>query len=291
MCHTMKRVIPLLPFIWACLASCVRTDVPAQCPDATSLTLFVQDKNYAGAAALRDENLSFASYISGVYYVLHNLQTGEEIASGGYLSVTGTAAEYPISLDGLPAGQYLLTAWGNLPGITTISATGAELHAAGGESTDIYRGSQVVDLRPGHEQAYRVGMQRTKGLLEIECVDFPSSISHIEVSFGTVYARDAADGSYAGSATVAKSFPFGNGNPTLLAMRLAPTPGSSPSNFTVSLYETNNPSPFFVFPTNGLTIARNTVTRVRLNYNLPGVNLELWVMIDGEWVRVNYMNL
>lgn len=285
----MKNFTALILLFPAFLVGCVRSNVPAQCPEDFSVSLFVQDKNYTADATPVDENLLFADYISGVYYVMHNTETGEDISSGGYIPVTGSQQQYPISLSNVPAGQYLLTAWGNLSGMGAIVNGSASLHPSGEESTDIYLGYKLLDLRPGHEQAYTVGMQRTKGLLEIECVDFPASISRVDVSFEPVYATALNSGSYSGSVISGKSFLFGGSNPSLLKILLAPTLTGTTSNLTVSLYETGNSSPIFIFPTNGLTIVRNEITMVRLNYNVPDGSLELWVMIDGQWVKINYM--
>ncbi len=310
----MKRCIVILfalsPF---CLVSCVKTDVPAECPgDFTAYHMFmcVKHRSYHNDLTDSDQFLPYADYITNHFHVWQDVETGEETKGEDVQETTTNSKRYPVILDGIAQVTHQFTSWGNLSGIDAITtngiftradgvdvpASGVYLHPGGTESTDIYRASQLIDLTPGNEQPYMVPMTRTKGLLSVEYPSLPPEITRVDISFGPVYSHIAGDGTYSGSITVAKSFPVNQPvaaakpaaeeTPAILNTFMAPTIEGAPASLDMSLYSDGATEPDMVFPASGIAIEPNVITPLRLTNPQEG-KWELWITVDGAWEMVS----
>lgn len=314
-----KRVFILFSLLPIWLFSCVKTEVP-DCPDggvtSNYLFLVVGDRSYENDNTDSDQFMPYSDYIANHFHVWHNLNTGEEIKGEDYEETNGSSKRYPVSLDGMAATKYRFTSWGNLSGIDAITSgtytradgevvplTGVDLHPDGMESTDIYRTSQDIDLTPGNEQANMLPMDRAKGLLSVEYVNFPADVTRVDVNFGPVSAHIDNEGNYTGSVTVTKSFTFNTppaetnsgiepfaDEPTTLDTFMAPTKveGAEPK-LNVSLYREGDSEPFAVLPGTDpqLRVTENEITTARVAYDTESGQWQLLIQVDGAW-RVIY---
>ncbi len=311
-----RRIVILFSLLACCLFSCVKTEVPACPEDYTGdhvVFLIVDDRSYENDNQDSDQFMPYADYISNHFHVWTNLETGEEHKSEDNEGVSGQSKRFPVSLDGIAEGPHIFTSWGNLSGLDAIVSAGAmtradgtevplsgvELHPNGEESTDVYMASQSIDLTPGTEQPYMVPMERQKGLLSVEYMDFPPEITRVDVTFGPVYSHVQSDGTFTGSTSVTKSFPVTQSPPpasgstradeaisTLINTYVAPTIPGTQADLAVSLYRDGDTSPHIVLPAANLNVTSNVITPARVNYNVESGQWQLWVQVDGAWAMI-----
>ncbi len=270
-----------------CFCSCIKEDVPP-CPDQYKVQLFVKDKNYGNQQTI-DENLPFRQYAGTIYYVLHNIETGNDIYSP-FITVTGDEKEYPVQFSNIPNGRYLLSVWGNLPNTGVVDGTKINLHPEQQESTDMYLASDTLVFTSDRQSA-SLGLERAKGKLQIVCKNFPDTINKVDIQVTNVYQNLASNYTYSGTTTVQKHFSLTGVSDPVLEAVLAPTISESTSKLTLSIFSNQGNSPIFTPATFDLIIKRNEVTSVEINYNDLSNQWEIWVQIDSQWTMIYQLDI
>lgn len=227
---------------------------------------------------VKDRNMPFRSFVGTVYYVLSDV-SGKHVKESSVLPVGGDGRTYTIPFGDITEGEYVLTVWGNLTGEFSAGA----LHPDGQEYTDVYAGSCTVCLDDAHRTA-ELGLERTKGLLLLSCSGFPDDVSWIKMSVSGVCRSVDADFNYAGSVNVEKVMPFQPFTTTLLSPSV-----SGPTVLRLS-FHTDNPAasdPFLILPDIDLSVCRNEISSVAIDYHDEAGMYEVRMFINGHWVTIH----
>ena len=276
------------------LVSCVMTDELSDCPVVAA----VRDKNYDNAVEagtpLLDENLPMLSYISINSMVLRN-QAGssgnytvyEEIVSPGELV-------HPVARERFSQGINSVTlTGGHSAGARQYAAgqTAVTLHPDGVEGEDIYIGHDEITYPPAAE--HTIWLYRTKGMLIINPANMPSDTRSLGISISGLYAAaDSGTGNlpiYSGTVSVSKSFDVTvAGSSGRFPIILAPSAEGSLSPLTITFALADGTTETV---TTGVTIIRNHITLIRPEYNVITKTWTIEVMINGNWVRIENLNI
>lgn len=277
----------LIAFILTQMSSCIVDS--EECPTGYTVLVSIKDQNYVNGSAVvplnqTTESPSFDSLVGTIYYVLHNKETGALVMESPVISTRGTTSSYTITFSDIPTGEYELTVWGNR---TSDVPTGV-LHVNGKEHTDIYLGTQNLTFSAGSKTT-EVFLERTKGKLVVTCKNFPSTIMSAEATIGAVYETVTHHFEYGGNVEVVKTAPL---QPTFEVL-LAPSIKGENSKLSLRFFsETEiNGSKVVVFPKIPLTLTRNEITPVTIDYNTMSKAWEIWTYIDGRWTLVHSLDI
>ncbi len=283
----MKNGLFLL-VLTICFCSCIKEDVPP-CPDQYRVQVYVKDKNYVNQQAV-DNNSPFRQYVNTIYYILHNLETGTTTYSS-LIHVTGNEKEYTIQFPNISSGRYILAILGNLPNSSAIVNDEINLNSPSTEASfDLYLVSDTISFT-SEKQSNSVGLERTKGKLQITCKNFPDSISNVDIKVTNLYQYLRSDYTYSRTTDVMKSFPLTGAEDLVLETILAPTVAGSTSELTLSIFANNNNLPLFTPATINMNIKRNEVINIEINYNNLSMMWEIWIQINSQWERVYQMDI
>lgn len=267
--------------------SCVFDDNP-DCPVLEyAAEISVKDINYDNIkkfshVEVKNKDMPFHSFARTIYYVLSDM-SGTHVRESAIQSVSGESRTYHISFGDIPEGEYILTVWGNL----TEEYPSGTLHPAGKEYTDIYTGSRRVCFDAKHRMT-ELELERTKGLLLLSCSGFPDDVSWIKMSVSGAYGLVDADFNYTGSVDVEKTMPYRPITTTLLAPS-----AKGPSVLRLS-FHTDNPStsePFLKLPDINLSVNRNKISSVAIDYCEEVGMYEIRMFINDQWVIIHRLHI
>lgn len=266
--------------------SCIKDDL-----EDCSLIIVVQDKNYNNIAEIDGlsplaENLAMHNYVSTLSAWW--LKMGANVNETRELNMSSDEKEYTVpsgffadgSYDFVVSGNYLFT-----PQNAGNDFKYIDLHPQGQEGDDIYIGRDHFGI-PLHKEE-TVVLNRTKGKLLLQFVDFPVSIASVRARVSGVYSNVDKDLNYIGSTTVTKSFiPTQPDTGDYFGMLLAPTNASGKTFLSLSLLGANG-NTIYAINDIPIVISRNHLTLVRQRY-LPGTNeWEISLFVDGEWEAIH----
>lgn len=273
----------LLPF-----NSCIKEDLE-ECPVQFTVKVFVEDKQYINIEEVpqlgrKDETQPFRYFVGTLYYTLKNRATGVTTLASSYTPVMDNASSYTIVLNDIPEGAYELTVWGNV----TQEALSGTLHRNNAELTDLYLGSLSVQLSASVQNADLM-LKRAKGNLVLLCNNFPSNITQLEENISSVYQSVDPEFVYSGEDGITKSVSIQPVNQFFLA----PTVSGKLSKVNLHFYDPNGTtkSGDLQLPEFNVTIARNKITLISVDYKEESQSWEIWTFIDGEWTLIHKLGI
>lgn len=272
----------------ALVSSCIR-ESSSECFSQYTVRVFVKDKNYTNVDAVSpqdrvDESLPFREFVGTVYYTLSHASTGSLVQESSVTTVVDNGEYFTITLNEVPYGDYKLTVWGN----NTTDILAGSLHQDNKEQTDVYLASSELKVDRA-SQTSDLTLQRTKGLLLVQFANLPTYIKGVSANVIGVYASVTPEFAYTGNASVTKDSPF----QPKIRIFLAPSVSEGNSKLHIKLYTTDQVSgsePAVTLPDIFLTVRRNEMGLVTVNYNAPSGTFEIWTYINGEWTMIHSLD-
>lgn len=267
--------------------SCIKED-PSDCPSQVLVKLTVKDTNYFNIALFpaltpEDETQPFSHFIGSLYYILTETTAGQPVKESGVWPMQGTGPVEFIAFDGLPAGKYDLSVWGNL----TSAVPAGTLHPERQEYTDLYMGHITFETTSG-TLVPTVELERTKSKLVIFCLNFPDRVAQIEQKIGPVYQSVDTGFTYSGITSVQKKSVFKEINETFIA----PTPVGGTTKLNLNFYAApGDTDAFLTVPEMNVVIRRNELSVMAVNYNSAEGKWEVWTYLQGEWNMFHRMDI
>lgn len=269
------------------VSSCIHKDF-SDCPaDKYMVKVSVKDKNYANInsfpqLAAMAEDSPFRVFAVTIYYTLSDAATGNLVKESAVESVSGNDTAYFITFEDIPEGEYTLTVWSN---VTTDYPAGI-LHQEGKEHTDIYMATRMLKFDYSYQTA-EVALERTKGELLLLCKNFPPVVTGIGQSITNVYQKVDANFNYSGSTRVDKKGEF---QPALTTL-LAPS-AEGRSKLKLSFYTDDaQKSLFLELPEMDLTVKRNEISAIAVDFKEPDGIYEVWTFINGQWTMTHRLDI
>ena len=285
MCFIRYMCMAVLPIL---AGSCIFDDFP-DCPASQYVVqISVKDVNYENAKSFpqiepKDGNMPFYHFVGTIYYVLSDLTTGARIRESAVMAVNGKERTYPIIFNDIPEGEYVLTVWGN---VTQEYPAGA-LHPDNKEHTDVYMASRTLKFDSSYQMT-ELPLERTKGLLLLFCSTFPTGVTSIKQNVTYLYHSVNEDFHYADSEDVEKHVPF----QPLMTTFLAPT-SERISGLKLSFYtgDARTEKLFLELPDMEITIKRNEISSVAIDYKETEGVYEIWVFVQEQWTMVHRLDI
>ena len=281
--HSFCMVV-LLVFI---ASSCIKDTLP-ECPPQLVVKLVIKDTNYFNIAQFSELSPEDASqpfiHVSGtICYILTDLTTGQVVRQSDIIAPMDNTPDFSISFNDLPEGKYELLVWGN---ITKDIPLGI-LHQNGLEHTDIYTGhTRLTVMSQNQEQTLE--LERAKGKLVIFCRNFPTEVTQMSLTLAPVYQAADAFLNYQGSTNIRKT----TGIQTINGTFAAPTPQGGSTKLDLSFFtNTRAMAPVLTVPQMDITMRRNEISAVAVDYDAPGNALEIWTFINGEWSMLHHLDI
>ena len=265
--------------------SCIK-DSLSDCPVQYAVEVSIQDKNYSNVNQFldlipEDESLPFSHFAGTVYYTLSNPLTGEIVRQSAVLPSNNTGANYTIAFNDVPAGEYELLVWGNL----TNNVSAGILHPDNKEHTDIYAAGTKINITTGNHTS-KLALARAKGKLVIFYKNFPSDIARIHQTISPVFQSTDAYLNYSGSTSVEKEMDLAAST----EMLVAPSLPDGKAKLTLNFYNTSG-EPVLVSPETDITLQRNQISALTVDFNDIDNTLEIWMFIDGAWKIVHQLDV
>lgn len=281
------------------LSSCIRDRIEP-CPPL-QVKIAVRDKNYAnidmveqktGLDSRVDENRSFRNYVKKLFYVLYNLETEEVVSVRHLHDVTGEAEMATAYLpEDLPFGKYGLVVWGNIlsdEGILADENFGVyDLHRDHVEGYDVYMATGELLYDEWHYE-YVVEMERLKGKLLIQALNFPGEIGWSKKIVGDVMGNVDYGWHYSEKETVVTYTEWGmHGDSFVSSTCLAPSVTASGSTIDAALYDQPEmEEPVMQLMTVRAVISRNEITVLRYVYDEYTGNVNIYILMDDGWDEI-----
>ncbi len=288
----MKNIYTILLPLLILAASCVKETVP-ECPPQYTISLFVKDKNYfnvstSPGAQPVDENLAFRQYVSNLYYTLYNVTTNT-LYQTQKITITNDDKEQLLLLDDVPSGEYMLTVWGNIDDSGIVNDSLFALHPLHQESTDLYVVSKLLTFNTTW-QATSLGMERTKGKLQVICNNLPDSITNVSFDIASLFAEVSVLLNYTGQINMEAGSTLPQLPANVVEVLLAPTVYGTNSALNATLFVKGN-QPLFTSTDIAINIKRNEIYTLSIDFNAIEHAWEIWLFIDAKWTRVYYLSL
>lgn len=284
-----KMILYILTIVFLMpLGSCIKEEMEA-CPVQFTVKVFIEDKQYINISEVpqlskKDENLPFRDFVGTIYYSLRERSTGITKIVSSFTPVMEDAKFYTIVLNDIPEGQYELTVWGNV----TEDVLSGMLHRGGMEQTDLYMANASLTFSSTSQSADLM-MKRAKGNLLLICNDFPATITQMEEKVSSVYQSLDPQFVYSGSTDVIKTAQIQQLN----QLFLAPTVAGTNSKINLRFFNPNDPSDVnsLKLPEFDVTMSRNKISVISVDYRDENKSWEIWTYIDGEWTLIHRLNI
>lgn len=283
-----KKIVHIayLSILLALPSSCIKDE---DCPVSHTVNLVIKDKNYFNVSSFpevkpADEQLPFRRFSGNIYYLLINTDTGKITREAALTDVTDNSSSYSINLDDIPEGNYELAVWGNL---TTDTPAGI-LHPNGAEHTDIYVADALLKMDPTQDSD-TLYMERTKGKLLVLCANFPKGYTRLQTNVKHVSRTSDAHLVYGGDTEVNKDQPLGSVN----EMLLAPTPPGTSTLLNLAFYapEARSATLPLIIPETKITMNRNELTAIRVDYNNLNHTWDVSIYADSKWTLIHHLDI
>lgn len=291
----MRKLCLLISCI-CLMTSCIRQEL-APCPPM-QIDVVVKDKNYfnvedaSGILERKDENLPFKDYVSTLYFMIKEAESGKVIQERTTFEVAGDEKKYSILLpEELPYGKYIVTVWGNLKTERPIGDDAAYEDMLSEETLnrDIYVVSDTLDYEIGKEN-FELGLERTRGKLLIQAQNVPDYVDHSAKSISNVFQYVGRNLNYAVAGTVETDTLWQDRNQIQTETLLCPSTSIKNSKLQVR-FENTKTGKILMPEDIQITMSRNMLTIVRYVYQEESDDFGIYVFINDNWEEVHGMEV
>lgn len=294
---SLKSILLILLLVPA-LTSCIRDEIE-DCPPL-QVNIAVKDKNYFNVDKVdmeerRSEDLAFREYVPTLFYMLRDAKTGEVMEEQGVFSVEGEGKTVPVEFcPCLPHGTYVLTVWGGMKDMTSLSEdrTTLALHPEHAEGDDIYLVNDTL-VYDAYHYDYTVEMERTKGKLIVEAEGLPQGIGRMTTNVDGLFGKVSSDFIYSGETHVSNTSAVTADQKVRMSSIMAPSVSSGTSLVDVSFTrkdgasDTLLPKPADV----KINMERNRITMLKYVFNPDADKFTIYIKVNDNWEEIHGMIL
>lgn len=294
---SLKSILLILLLVPA-LTSCIRDEIE-DCPPL-QINIAVKDKNYFNVDKVdmeerRSDDLAFREYVPTLFYMLRDAKTGEVMEEQGVFSVEGEGKTVPVEFcPCLPHGTYVLTVWGGMKDMTSLSEdrTALALHPEHAEGDDIYLVNDTL-VYDAYRYDYTVEMERTKGKLIVEAEGLPQDIGQMTTDVDGLFGKVSSDFIYSGETHVSNTSAVTADQKVRMSSIMAPSVSCGTSLVDVSFTrkdgasDTLLPKPADV----KINMERNRITMLKYVFNPDADKFTIYIKVNDNWEEIHEMIL
>lgn len=294
---SLKNLL-LLMLVVPALASCIRDNIE-ECPPLR-VEIVVKDKNYsnvdmAAPEERRPDNLAFREYVPTLFYMLRDANTGEVIEEQGVFDVKGDDKSFAIDFcPCLPHGKYIITVWGGIDNLEQLSADrlSMPLHYDRAEGNDTYLVNDTL-VYDAYNYNYTLGMQRTKGKLNIIAENLPDSYVKADIDVSNIYNKVNSNFKYSDHTSVANHKTAATAPLSKIATIMAPSVMNGKSVLEVNFYKPNPTDAYWKLSPEdvNITMERNKITVLKYVFNPNLDNFIIYIKVNDNWEEIHGMIL
>lgn len=292
---SLKSILLILLLVPA-LTSCIRDEIE-DCPPL-QVNIAVKDKNYFNVDKVdmeerRSEDLAFREYVPTLFYMLRDAKTGEVMEEHGVFRVKGEAKTMKVDFcPCLPHGTYVLTVWGGMKDMTSLSEdrTALALHPEHAEGDDIYLVNDTL-VYDAYRYDYTVEMERTKGKLIVEAEGLEQGLEHSTMKADHIYERVDSGFSYSSDTYASMQYDW-TGQHVLTKTVLAPSLKRNGSTLNLQFYDSAQRLNPVLSPKDvRITMHRNELTVLRYVWNEEKADFVVYMLVNDNWEMVHGMEI
>lgn len=292
---SLKSILLILLLVPA-LTSCIRDEIE-DCPPL-QVNIAVKDKNYFNVDKVdmeerRSEDLAFREYVPTLFYMLRDAKTGEVMEEHGVFRVEGDGKTVPVDFcPCLPHGTYVLTVWGGMKDMTSLSEdrTALALHPEHAEGDDIYLVNDTL-VYDAYRYDYTVEMERTKGKLIVEAEGLKQGLEHSTMKADHIYERVDSGFSYSSDTYASMQYDW-TGQHVLTKTVLAPSLKRNGSTLSLQFYDSAQRLNPVLSPKDvRITMRRNELTVLRYVWNEEKDDFVVYMLVNDNWEMVHGMEI
>ncbi len=294
---SLKSILLIL-LLAPALTSCIRDEIE-DCPPL-QVNIAVKDKNYfnvdkATSEERRSEDLAFREYVPTLFYMLRDAKTGEVMEEQGVFSVEGDGKTVPVEFcPCLPHGTYVLTVWGGMKDMTSLSEdrTALALHPDNVGGDDIYLVNDTL-VYDAYRYDYTVEMERTKGKLIVEAEGLPQGICQMTTDVDRLFGKVNSDFVYSGETHVSSTSAVTADQKVRMSSIMAPSVGSGASLVNVSFTKNDSASDMLLpKPADvNINMERNRITMLKYVFNPDADKFTIYIKVNDNWEEIHGMIL
>lgn len=294
---SLKNLL-LLMLVVPSLASCIRDNIE-DCPPLR-VEIVVKDKNYsnvdmAAPEERRPDNLAFREYVPTLFYMLRDANTGEVIEEQGVFDVKGDGKSFAIDFcPCLPHGKYIITVWGGIDNLEQLSADrlSIPLHYDRAEGNDTYLVNDTL-VYDAYNYNYTLGMQRTKGKLNIIAENLPDSYVKADIDVSNIYNKVNSNFKYSDYTNVANHTSAATAPLSKIATIMAPSVMNGKSVLDVNFYKPNPTDAYWKLSPEdvNITMERNKITVLKYVFDPNLDNFIIYIKVNDNWEEIHGMIL
>lgn len=292
---SLKSILLILLLVPA-LTSCIRDEIE-DCPPL-QVNIAVKDKNYFNVDKVdmeerRSDDLAFREYVPTLFYMLRDAKTGEVMEEQGVFSVEGEGKTVPVEFcPCLPHGTYVLTVWGGMKDMTSLSEdrTALALHPEHAEGDDIYLVNDTL-VYDAYRYDYTVEMERTKGKLIVEAEGLKQGLEHSTMKANHIYERVDSGFSYSSDTYASMQYDW-TGQHVLTKTVLAPSLKRNGSTLSLQFYDSAQRLNPVLSPKDvRITMRRNELTVLRYVWDEEKDDFVVYMLVNDNWEMVHGMEI
>lgn len=292
---SLKSILLILLLVPA-LTSCIRDEIE-DCPPL-QVNIAVKDKNYFNVDKVdmeerRSEDLAFREYVPTLFYMLRDAKTGEVMEEQGVFRVEGDGKTVPVDFcPCLPHGTYVLTVWGGMKDMTSLSEdrTALALHPEHAEGDDIYLVNDTL-VYDAYRYDYTVEMERTKGKLIVEAEGLKQGLEHSTMKANHIYERVDSGFSYSSDTYASMQYDW-TGQHVLTKTVLAPSLKRNGSTLSLQFYDSAQRLNPVLSPKDvRITMRRNELTVLRYVWDEEKDDFVVYMLVNDNWEMVHGMEI
>lgn len=292
---SLKSILLILLLVPA-LTSCIRDEIE-DCPPL-QVNIAVKDKNYFNVDKVdmeerRSDDLAFREYVPTLFYMLRDAKTGEVMEEQGVFRVEGEAKTMKVDFcPCLPHGTYVLTVWGGMKDMTSLSEdrTALALHPEHAEGDDIYLVNDTL-VYDAYRYDYTVEMERTKGKLIVEAEGLEQGLEHSTMKADHIYERVDSGFSYSSDTYASMQYDW-TGQHVLTKTVLAPSLKRNGSTLSLQFYDSAQRLNPVLSPKDvRITMRRNELTVLRYVWNEDKDDFVVYMLVNDNWEMVHGMEI
>ena len=292
---SLKSILLIL-LLAPALTSCIRDEIE-DCPPL-QVNIAVKDKNYFNVDKVdmeerRSDDLAFREYVPTLFYMLRDAKTGEVMEEQGVFRVEGEGKTVQVEFcPCLPHGTYVLTVWGGMKDMTSLSEdrTALALHPEHAEGDDIYLVNDTL-VYDAYRYDYTVEMERTKGKLIVEAEELEQGLEHSTMKADHIYERVDSGFSYSSDTYASMQYDW-TGQHVLTKTVLAPSLKRNGSTLSLQFYDSAQRLNPVLSPKDvRITMHRNELTVLRYVWNEEKADFEVYMLVNDNWEMVHGMEI
>lgn len=292
---SLKSILLIL-LLAPALTSCIRDEIE-DCPPL-QVNIAVKDKNYFNVDKVdmeerRSDDLAFREYVPTLFYMLRDAKTGEVMEEQGVFRVEGEGKTFQVEFcPCLPHGTYVLTVWGGMKDMTSLSEdrTALALHPEHAEGDDIYLVNDTL-VYDAYRYDYTVEMERTKGKLIVEAEELEQGLEHSTMKADHIYERVDSGFSYSSDTYASMQYDW-TGQHVLTKTVLAPSLKRNGSTLSLQFYDSAQRLNSVLSPKDvRITMHRNELTVLRYVWNEEKADFKVYMLVNDNWEMVHGMEI